>query len=782
MYITFSQKLPSMSTWVASLLMLWIGPPEVLHAQSASDSLLVKLRQEEAMQKRLVDAWLARQANPSKRQISFQRLLAIDRVETRHPVYLTTHNATAALTTQTVFLYPGAMLDLALTGADLEIGAWDGGQVLADHQELIGRVNHLEPAANLDHATHVAGTIMAQGVRVQARGMAYEAQIRTYDWDNDASEMTSEARRGLLISNHSYGRVAGWDFADTEGTGTQWYWHGDPRVSASEDFAFGWYDNDAAQYDAVAYTHPFFLPIVAAGNDRNDVGPGPNESFRILDEQGDWQTATDRQTLGIGPDGGNDGYDSIAGGSVAKNVLTVGSIGDPNAAFEAVSSFSGFGPTDDGRIKPDVLGYGSGVFSSIAGGTNRYQFISGTSMATANVSGTLLLLQQHHHNLSGRYMRAASLKGLAIHTADDLGPQGPDYANGWGLLNAVAAATHLNTILENPLALFEDELTNDAIFTQAATVAEKGPVRITLSWTDPASTLLDRTNATALNNPTPHLRNDLDVRLIHEATQTTFRPFVLDSDQPLALAVAGDNRVDPIEQIYLPEAEVGQYTLVVSHKGSLWTGADQPFSLLVSGAADALRTVAVSRFTADVEDTQVLLAWETAFERSAGTLILERAPLSFDTDLNRQVGPFSVITTISTQTTSETAQFYSFTDELQQAGRYVFRLRFENAETAYIAAELDVNVLPPEQYSIASAYPNPFQDRAVILVSLPRTQHIKVEVFNLLGQPFGVYFNDQLRAGLNPIPIDGSGWPDGVYVVRVLSDLGVRTHRIVRID
>lgn len=777
-----AQRIKSASAWSVIAVLFCLGLPTGVQAQITSDSLLTRLQHEEATQQRLVDAWLARRTNASKQQISFQRLIALDRVEAHKPVYLTTHNATAALTTQTVLLYPGAMLDLALTGAHLEIGAWDGGQVLADHQELIGRVHQLEPSANLDHATHVAGTIMAQGVRVQARGMAYEAQIRTYDWDNDASEMTSEAQRGLLISNHSYGRVAGWDFADLEGAGVQWYWHGDPRVSTSEDFAFGWYDNDATQYDAVAYAHPFFLPVVAAGNDRNDVGPGPNESFRILDEQGDWQTVTDRQALGIGADGGREGYDSIAGASVAKNVLTVGSMGDPNAAFDAVSRFSGFGPTDDGRIKPDILGYGSGVFSSIASGTNRYQFISGTSMATANISGSLLLLQEHHHNLTGRYMRAASLKGIAIHTSDDLGPPGPDYAHGWGLLNAASAAAHLSTILENPLALLESTLSNSRVLTQTATVAEKGPLRVTLSWTDPASTLLDRTNPSALNNRTPHLRNDLDVRLIHEATQTTYHPFSLNLEQPMELAVAGDNRVDPIEQIYLPEAETGPYTIIVSHKGNLWTGADQPFSLLVSGATDALRTVAVSRFTADVSETQVMLSWETAFERSSGTLTLERAPLSFDVNLNRQIGPFSVVTTVSTQTSSESAQFYSFTDELQQAGRYVFRLRFENAETTYIAAELDVNVLPPDQYSIASAYPNPFQDRTLILVSLPRTLHIKVEVVNLLGQPYGVYFDDRLSAGLHPIPIDGSSWPDGVYVVRVLSDLGARTHRIVRID
>ncbi len=38
-------------------------------------------------------------------------------------------------------------------------------------------------------------------------------------------------------------------------------------------------------------------------------------------------------------------------------------------------------------------------------------------------------------------MKAATLKALAIHTADEAGPnEGPDYQFGWGLFNALSAA------------------------------------------------------------------------------------------------------------------------------------------------------------------------------------------------------------------------------------------------------------------------------------------------------------------------------------------------------
>ena len=67
-------------------------------------------------------------------------------------------------------------------------------------------------------------------------------------------------------------------------------------------------------------------------------------------------------------------------------------------------------------------------------------------MASPNIAGSMLLLQQHYNDKNGVFMRAATLKGLSLHTADDAGSIGPDPSFGWGLMNTMAAA---NTISEN---------------------------------------------------------------------------------------------------------------------------------------------------------------------------------------------------------------------------------------------------------------------------------------------------------------------------------------------
>ena len=153
------------------------------------------------------------------------------------------------------------------------------------------------------------------------------------------------------------------------------------------------------------------------------------------------------------------------------------------------------GPTDDLRIKPDITGNGTGVFSPIAGLDISYNTFSGTSMASPNVMGSLLLLQQHHQNLNGSFMKAATLKGLALHTADDITPDisnentqsliGPDATTGWGLMNTKVAA---ETISNNGFStiLLEETLLEGNTFTLTVNSDGLSPLLASISWTDVA--------------------------------------------------------------------------------------------------------------------------------------------------------------------------------------------------------------------------------------------------------------------------------------------------------
>ncbi|MFX5784919.1 S8 family serine peptidase, partial [Acinetobacter baumannii] len=74
-----------------------------------------------------------------------------------------------------------------------------------------------------------------------------------------------------------------------------------------------------------------------------------------------------------------------------------------------MSSFSSWGPTDDGRIKPDLVADGVSVTSTGGNSTTSYATLSGTSMAAPNTTGSLLLLQEYYNRLrSGSFMRSST--------------------------------------------------------------------------------------------------------------------------------------------------------------------------------------------------------------------------------------------------------------------------------------------------------------------------------------------------------------------------------------
>ena len=501
------------------------------------------------------------------------------------PLYYITSNTNAAATVSTDKVWPGGSTGYNLTGSGVTIGEWDGGRVRLSHQEFSGRASQIDGAAtNHFHATHVAGTIMAAGVSANAKGMSYQASLRAFDWNSDVSEMTTEAAGGLKASNHSYGYLTGWR-SNYFGDGL-WAWFGDVSISTTEDSRFGYYDVTAQDWDNLAYNAPNYLICKAAGNDR---GEGPSGAVNSWYWDGSsWVTAVVTRDK----DGGATGYDCIEGSGNSKNVLTVGAVNDIAAGYSqpsdvVMSSFSGWGPCDDGRIKPDISANGILLYSALETSDNAYGSMSGTSMATPSVTGSLGLLMHHLAlNCGGGTRTAATWKGLIIHTADEAGANdGPDYIFGWGLMNTKNAAQLMsqNAVHANPFEIQELVLDNGE--TEDIKVYSDGlsPVRATICWTDKSGTPV----TPALDPPDRMLVNDLDLRIIKGGT--TYYPWTLDKSNPgNAARNDQDNNVDNVEQVYIASVTEGELTIRITHKGTLSSPSNQNFSLFLSGVTQLL--------------------------------------------------------------------------------------------------------------------------------------------------------------------------------------------------
>jgi hypothetical protein len=503
-----------------------------------------------------------------------------------YPIYLKTfNNITASATTRTNSLYSGGILGLSINGSSTnligKLGLWDGGSVYAIHQEFSGgRIEQKDnPSTVSEHATHVAGTIAASGIYPIAKGMAWGLQkLYAYDFNSDLTEMATAASAGMVVSNHSYGYIAGWNYNSSVDP-ARWEWYGLP--SATEDYKFGTYDNTTKDWDIICYNAPYFLPVKSSGNSRTENGPAVGEKY-----YGYNSGSTALVDKGLRPAGisNNDGYDIITTTATAKNILTVGAVyglpfGSTNPSEITIAPFSSIGPTDDGRIKPDLVADGVYVTSTSNSDTKSYATLSGTSMSAPNTSGSLILLQEYYSQLNqGLLMRSATLKGLVIATTDEAGATtGPDYVFGWGLLNTENAASLIKQNGSTSLIL-EKNLAQGATFSQDLIASGFGPLKVTICWTDPEGTA---TPTGILNDRSPKLVNDLDLRITDGIN--TFYPYVLNVNAPSAAATTADNSIDNIEQIHIPNAIPGRtYTLKISHKNTLTKGP-QNYSIIVSG-------------------------------------------------------------------------------------------------------------------------------------------------------------------------------------------------------
>jgi len=397
-----------------------------------------------------------------------------------------------------------------LKGDGMNIGIWD--ERASQHLDFspAGRLINVDPGAAGSHGTHVSGTVGSKGIiNPLARGMAPNATIYSYygfSGDVQVAMSTAIPNNTLISSNHSY----------HDGLGVQCNLTG---ASAS-------YSLRSRNTDINLNNNNYHLHCHSSGNAQSSCTSG-------------WMTITGT-------------------GKSAKNNLVVGNI----TTDEALSSSSSCGPVHDGRVKPEIVAMGTSVFSTYTP-LNTYGTISGTSMSTPGVTGTVAVLAQRYKQLNGNVLPPSMLiKNIACNTAHDLGNPGPDYRFGFGRINALKAVRILedNRYVLNTIAT---GATNDITISVPAGTAR---LRVMLTWNDPA----------AAANASTALVNNLDLRVIEGAN--TYLPWILNPNTPAAAATQADDNISNIEQVTVNNPAAGTYTLRVNGE-AVTTGPNQGYAL-----------------------------------------------------------------------------------------------------------------------------------------------------------------------------------------------------------
>ncbi|MGZ2368466.1 InlB B-repeat-containing protein [Ancylomarina sp. YFZ004] len=380
-----------------------------------------------------------------------------------------------------------------LTGKGISVGVWDGS--VQQHPDLGNRLNAMEYERPSEHGMHVSGTVAGAGIiDPKAKGMAPEATLYTYNFGGPQSnKMTSQQEMlyaaknfDIDVTQNSYGI----------------------SLRGNCDYLAKYSASDAQLDQIVNQFYPTLTHVFSAGNNQSDCPPSH------------YSTSTKR----------------------SKNVILVGALDEATE----MSYFSSWGPMDDGRLLPHICSFGVDTYSSVY--NNEYGFMSGTSMATPAVSGTLALLYQRYNELKGEKPLASLVKAAVCNTAEDKGNPGPDYSYGYGIINALKA---VKTFEKNQFAIGSVENGEDFTFT-IPVPTNAIDLKVMLVWSDYYGTV----------STTKALVNDLDLTVLKNGKET--KPWILDANDPTKEAVRGIDNLNNAEQVTINKPEAGDYTIKVS--------------------------------------------------------------------------------------------------------------------------------------------------------------------------------------------------------------------------
>lgn len=490
------------------------------------------------------------------------------------------------------------------TGVPASLSPDFAGRVAAAHALVAG--NNWDD--NYGHGTHVAGSAVGAGVQSGAdpaqrqytgsfAGVAPEASLVVQAFevtadgivvglDPDYSQLFNQAYGdGARLHSNSWGDVTG-PITDTEA-------------------AFGGYPYGSQRTDQFLWDHPDMTIFAAAGNSGTDGTPSS------LCEDGD----------------GVIDLDSLLTPATAKNVVTVGAaennrlntgglgtlywlnlvldenlqivscyLNDPVAYDpiannpDGVAAFSSRGPTDDGRVKPDLVAPGTNIVSNRSHGSgattlwaahetnSEYVYSGGTSMATPLVAGMGTLVRQWLGSQGLANPSAAAVKATLLNTTHDMAPgqygtgatqeipfQRPNSVAGWGRANmgfmtalppyAIWVDDHTTGLATNDIVNYVGEPAQPL-----TVVTDTQPLRIMLAWTDAPASLSAATQ----------LVNDLDLVVTGPGSTVYY-----------GNDVASGDRTNNVEGIVIDNPPPGQYQVQVqAYNVPVDT---QPYALAVAG-------------------------------------------------------------------------------------------------------------------------------------------------------------------------------------------------------
>jgi hypothetical protein len=122
--------------------------------------------------------------------------------------------------------------------------------------------------------------------------------------------------------------------------------------------------------------------------------------------------------------------------------------------------------------------------------------------------------------------------------------------------------------------------------------------------------------------------------------------------------------------------------------------------------------------------------------------------------------------------TRDTPNAYNFTLPGLSTGRHAFRIKAVSIEGSVAwSPEVEVDIPYAGEYALHPAYPNPFTDRTTLSFTVREPQHVRIDVFDVLGRRLAVLFDARVEADVQyQATLSGTSLPSGIYLYRIVGE------------
>tara|TARA_B110000444_G_scaffold18720_1_gene15726 strand:- start:47106 stop:51629 length:4524 start_codon:yes stop_codon:yes gene_type:complete len=467
-------------------------------------------------------------SQPSLRMFRFEPSMSIDNSQAR------THMKSSQMTSYFTTDLDGSGQIVAVADSGLDADHGDFGNRVVGNNDVIGDGSTADKHSG--HGTHVACTVLGDGTQGGYSGVATASELYFQAMENDnTGNFQSPSLNYLLNTAYSAGA-----YTHTNSWGSALESDQGKYTSESEDV-----DDRANYYDRYYNGHNGLTILFAAGNDGPDTG-------------------------------------TVGAPSTAKNTITVGNHQNRySGAPDSIMSGSSRGPTDDGRIKPDILAPGGYVRSCRAqeatdtGGStwsNTYYLeYTGTSMAAPNAAGAAVMIREYLEEIAQRPSpQGALVKALLILGAQDIGTRNiPNDDEGWGrvdLRNTLAPVSGQGIWVDDRSVLSGSGNSKTYSFNISQT---NSGFKTVLVWSDERGSPFSITQ----------LVNNLDLEVTTPSGELYFGN---DFANGRSTTGGSTDSINNVEVVLVDNAELGVWTVKVKdtyHGGS----KAQPFAIAVMG-------------------------------------------------------------------------------------------------------------------------------------------------------------------------------------------------------